>query len=375
MLVSAVCSLVVSSEQVEVLQSSNNKGGISFLSNRHGWGADSVAAFDVVLPDGSIKTITQKSDPDHFWALRGGGNNFGVVTAFHLDLLERSPNLWRGQAMYTLDKMDTLLEAQHEFVTKVQAKDPDAVAFFPYCYHQPYDLLMNYPTLIHATHADNNTWPESFKAWEKIDALPDTSSFVVKPMSSMTDDIEQMSPYGMRQIYKTITYRSDPEVDKKILAVFFEQLERVKTKESLLPCVVLHPTPKGMTGPMSKNGGNPLGIAGEEPLTIMMTSWAWKNKDEDALHTDVNKVLFEKATKIAEDAGKLIPYMYQNYAWEDQDVFAGYGKENQARLQKIQKKLDPEGVFAGGDGLSKGYFKVNTKLASGDDATADRDEL
>ena len=277
--------------------------------------------------------------------------------------------------MYTLDKLDALLEAQHDFGTLQQANDPDAVAWFPFCYHQPYDLLMSFPTLVHGAHADNGTWPAAFSAFEKIQALPDTTETVVKPMSSMTDDIWKMSPHGLRTIYKTITYRSSAEVDKQILSTYFELLEKFKTAEALIPCVVLHPTPSGHTKPMSKNGGNPLGIAGEGPLTIMMTSWTWKNKDDDALIIDTNKEFFDRATKIAEDAGKLVPYIYQNYAWEDQDVFAGYGKENQARLQKIQRKIDPDGVFAGGAGLSRGYFKVNVKAAEGSQESGKRDEL
>jgi FAD/FMN-containing dehydrogenase len=351
-------------------------GGISFLSNRYGWAADSITAFEVVLPDASIKTVSQKSDPDLFWALRGGGNNFGVVTAFHSELIKRKPEVWRGTRGYTLDKMDALLEAQYKFITEVQANDPDAVAFFPYVYNAPYDLTMTLPTMIHGSHSDNATWPEAFAAFEKIEGLRDTTETVVKPMSAVTDDLMLMNPHGMRTIYKTITYRSDPAVDKQIIGTYLEQLEKVKKIEGIMPCIVFHPTPAGHTGPMSKNGGNPLGLAGERPLTIMQTSWMWKNKEDDSLNFEINKILFEKATKAAEDAGKLVPYIYQNYAWQDQDVFAGYGKENLARLRAIQSRIDPEGVFAGGDeGLSKGYFKVNVRGAAGKQAEHVIDEL
>lgn len=373
-LVWEVSCLEVSQATHTVKSYTNAAGGISFFSNRHGWAADSIAAYEIVLPDSSVKTVTYESDLDLFWALRGGGNNFGIVTAFHLEVFKRSPNLWRGNVGYTLDKLDQLIEAQHDFGTIQQANDPDAVGFFPFCYNQPYDLLMAFPTLIHGEHTDNTTWPTAFKAWEKIEPLPDTTSVVVKPMSEITDDIENMSPYGLRTVYKTITYRSDAAVDKQIHAVFFELLEQVKAHEGLLPCVVLQPVPNGHTKPMLKNGGNPLGIANEGPLTIMSTSWTWKNAADDAANIAVLKELFERATEIAKDADKLIPYIYQNYAWEDQDVFAGYGAENKARLQRIQKRIDPNGIFAGGKGLSKGYFKVNIKGTEAATAS-DRDEL
>lgn len=313
-----------------------------------------------MLPDASIQTITQQSHSDLYWALRGGGNNFGVVTAFHFELIERKPEVWRGTRVYTYDKIPELLEAQHKFQVEVQAKDPDAVAFFPYCYYTPYELYMTMPTMIHATHTDKDTWPAAFQGFEKIEGMANTTEIVYKPMSSCTDDIAQLNPYNMRNIYKTVTYRASPEVDRKIVEAFQEEVPKIKHLEGIVPCVVFHPTPSGHTKPMSKNGGNPLGLAGEGPLTIMQTSWMWKNKEDDAINYQANTDLFNKITKIAEDAGKLVPYIYQNYAWEDQDVFAGYGKKNQDRLKAIQRKYDPEGVFAGGEGLSRGYFKVNS---------------
>jgi hypothetical protein len=62
-------------------------GGLSWFGRKHGWACNRVSAIELVTADGEPRTVDAASDPDLFWAVRGGGGGYGVVTALHLELL------------------------------------------------------------------------------------------------------------------------------------------------------------------------------------------------------------------------------------------------------------------------------------------------
>ena len=63
-------------------------GGVGFLSRKHGLTIDSLLAAEVVTADGQVRRVDAETDPDLFWAIRGGGGNFGVATRFQFRLHE-----------------------------------------------------------------------------------------------------------------------------------------------------------------------------------------------------------------------------------------------------------------------------------------------
>jgi len=79
-------------------------GGIAFTSRQHGWAMDSIRSYEIVLANGTIVNADQQSHPDLYWALRGGGSNFGVVTDFTLETYPRT-DVWGGQNIYIFGGM------------------------------------------------------------------------------------------------------------------------------------------------------------------------------------------------------------------------------------------------------------------------------
>jgi FAD/FMN-containing dehydrogenase len=100
-------------------------GGISFFSNKVGWACDNVAAYELVTASGLVVTATPKDFPDLYWALRGGGNNFGIVTNFKLDAFPLG-KMWGGQRIFTPDNFTGVLDALYNFATIGSSKDTSA---------------------------------------------------------------------------------------------------------------------------------------------------------------------------------------------------------------------------------------------------------
>ncbi|MGP4103041.1 FAD-binding oxidoreductase [Nonomuraea sp. KM90] len=92
-------------------------GGLSWFGRRHGFAADSVRAFDVVGADGEPATVTAGSDPDLFWALRGGGGDFALVTAIEFELYP-APALYGGRMLWPGHRAREVFEAFREITAE-----------------------------------------------------------------------------------------------------------------------------------------------------------------------------------------------------------------------------------------------------------------
>jgi FAD/FMN-containing dehydrogenase len=93
-------------------------GGLSFYVRKHGLACNQVTAMELVTAGGEQVRIDAKNEPDLFWAVRGGGGSFGVVTALEFDLL-RLPEIFAGALFYPVEQAGDVLHGWHEWTTDV----------------------------------------------------------------------------------------------------------------------------------------------------------------------------------------------------------------------------------------------------------------
>jgi len=90
-------------------------GGIGWLMRRHGLTVDSLVSADVVLADGTSVTASERLHPDLFWALRGGGGNFGIVTTFEFHAREVGPTVLGGPVLFSLEQAEEIMGFYREW--------------------------------------------------------------------------------------------------------------------------------------------------------------------------------------------------------------------------------------------------------------------
>ena len=101
-------------------------GGIGYLARAHGLSIDNLRSADVVLADGSFVTASATEHPDLYWALRGGGGNFGVVTEMEFDL-HPVDTIYGGPMFFELDVAEELFRTYRDWI----AAAPRAMGAFP----------------------------------------------------------------------------------------------------------------------------------------------------------------------------------------------------------------------------------------------------
>ncbi|KAM6506339.1 hypothetical protein FSOLCH5_013327 [Fusarium solani] len=327
-------------------------GGISYFSNRYGWACDNVESYEVVLANGKIVHVSAKKRPDLFWALRGGGNNFGLVVRFNLRTVPLPKGeLWGGTLTYTEESFTGLTKAVTNLVNN-SPEDPDAGFWAVWTYLNQAKLAL--PTLYYGK-PDEGADAAIFDDFKALPPVADTTGN--QQISEWAYEGMGGLPNGAREMYYAITTKVDQSLLKFAVDHFYKVLPQVADIPGLFPVFAV----QGITIPvlkhMEQNGGNALGIRAKDgPLLIIHLGVMWADKSDDAVVFRWISDFIKTVDKEARSRGLGSDYIYMNYASQYQDVIAGYGEESKARLKKIAKKYDPKQVY---QRLQPGYFKLD----------------
>ncbi|KAI8626226.1 FAD-binding domain-containing protein [Xylariaceae sp. FL1651] len=375
-------------------------GGLSFFSNLYGFACDNVAAFEVVLASGRV--VMARPGPDQefadlYWALRGGGNNFGVVTAFHLFAVPLPQGLiWGGaEVMFDAEAFSPLLGAFYNLGMGIGAAtgvgsegagdaesngdpsgfdgkasqilafthvDDSLVANVMLQYAEPVarvpPVFVEYMKILGRTEWSSAVAPFTF-------SVPDASSsagpFVNCSLVDMTELFSRGQPSGRRNLYRTATFK----LSRFLIEYAIEMFDLIlRTSPAVhigiaefFPAINLQTISASALRNARKNGGNPLGLEGNEPRVLVTIIMSWRDAVDDEMVDTMSRQLLDRLSEIADDAlcDCRDEYIYMNYASRDQNVIASYGRKNHKMMWRVAKKYDPHSVF---QKLLPGYHKM-----------------
>ncbi|KAA8899499.1 hypothetical protein FN846DRAFT_892408 [Sphaerosporella brunnea] len=143
-------------------------GGNPFYSGSHGMACAQVKSFEVVLADDSIVIGSADEHPKLFKALKGGSNNFGIVTRFDMYTIHGADGIWGGVMTYSSDKYGAVVDALLNSENNKQPLDPKAALVPLFCWGDDGKQQM------YAFHQDTEN-PESLAAFKELGPSMDTT--------------------------------------------------------------------------------------------------------------------------------------------------------------------------------------------------------
>ena len=306
-------------------------GGYGWTRRKWGLTCDSLRSAEVVTADGDVVTASETEHEDLFWALRGGGGNFGVVTSFEFDAHELGPEVYFCGALYPMDDAEGVLRAWREFAPDApEAVTADALLWsvpeepkFPEELHgEPFVGMMG----MYAGPVEEG---ERALAPLRELATPLLDMSGVMPYVAVQSMLDAEFPSGDRYYWKS---HYMPELDDEAIATIVDYARE-------------RPSPRSPI-PIRSRGGAIADVApeatafGERTAPFLLSidgTWSEPAADEE----NVEWVQAFWAALEPHSTGE----EYANFAMFDaEEERASFGR-NAKRLAEVKARYDPENRF------------------------------
>jgi hypothetical protein len=306
-------------------------GGLSLLARRYGYAADHVRSIDVVTADGRLRHVTESSEPDLFWALRGARDNFGVVTGIELDLVPVS-TLYGGRLQFPGEKAAEVFNAYLRWTATVPDELSSSIAqvSFPDVPALPESLRGRQIVQIRITYS-----ADSLEAGEEL----------VAPLRALgpEDDTLAVLPYTASG-----TIYSDPPVGGTIEAgtTLLGELDEAAVR------AVLDLAPPNTSLPhiieLRHLGGrlaHPPAVAnavGNRDARYLFNAVSRLERADIADIRPAHKRVFDALAPWS-TGGRLLNFMNGENAGDE--VRSAYDPKDYQRLTELKAQYDPENIF------------------------------
>jgi hypothetical protein len=309
-------------------------GGLGHLMRKLGLAIDGLRCCDVVTADGDLVMASEQEHPELFWALRGGGGNFGIVTSFTFELQPLGPTLLAGMVAWPMDQAPDVLK----FLRGFMAEAPDEVGMManlrlaPALPSLPGDLWGKPIVALIATYA--GPVDEGREALAPIRQLPTPvfDGVTPKPYAAHQKMFDAAYPHGRHYYWKA--HKLGPLTDE-IIDVIVDQAARVTSPLSAVPIFCLGGAvarvPEESTAFPYRDASHDLNI---------VASWLPEEAGDADRHIDWVRGMFHALEPHSRG-------VYVNFTSDDasERVRVAYTGQQWTRLAALKAKSDPANFF------------------------------
>jgi FAD/FMN-containing dehydrogenase len=306
-------------------------GGIGYLTRGCGLSLDNLLSADVVTADGRILVASEEEHADLFWALRGGGGNFGVVTSLEFRL-HPVRDVYGGPMFYELDQAETILRFFREHI----AEAPEQLGAFP-----AFQIAPPLPFIPEDRHGDTfiavvACWSGPLEEGERAlapfhDVAPVVAEHVgPMPYPALNSAFDGLLPAGLHHYWKA---NFVTELTDEAIAAHVEHGPKVPFVSS-----TMHVYP--INGAAHRVAPEATAFAYRDATFATVIVGAWP----DPADTDANVAWvrdYYDATAPHSEEGGYVNFM----AGDDQDRIRANYRGNYDRLVEVKRRYDPDNLF------------------------------
>ncbi len=306
-------------------------GGIGHLARGHGLSCDNLISAEVVTADGNVLTASEDKNPDLFWALRGGGGNFGVVTSLEFQL-HPVGEIYGGPIFYPVDRAGEVMRFYREFI----ADAPEQLgAFFAFQIAPPL------PFIPEDRHGETmclivTCWAGPIEEGERavaplLEAAPVAAEHVgAMPYPALNGAFDALLPKGLQHYWKADFVR---ELNDDAIAAHVEHGPRVPCVESTMH---LYP----IDGAVQRVASDETAFAYRDANFACVIAGMWPDPADNERNTAWVRDYWN-AIHPHSELGGYINFM----AGDDQGRIRDNYRGNYDRLAEVKRRYDGENLF------------------------------
>lgn len=306
-------------------------GGIGHLTRKFGLTIDNLEEVDIVLANGKLVQANKNNNPDLFWAIRGGGGNFGAVTSF-LFKLNKLSNVYAGPMLWELDRAEEIMKWYNDFIKKAAEDINGFFAFLTVPPGDPFPQNLHLKKMCGIVWCNTSSEKKAQKALESARKLNPIFEFTgTMPLPMLQSMFDALYPPGLQWYWKADFVN---DLTDEAIKLHIKYGRELPTMHSTMH---LYPVNGAASKPKKKD-----------------TAWSYRDATWAMVIVGVdpdpaNKDLITNWTKDYYNA--LHPYSaggaYVNFLMHDEGeerVMATY-RNNFDRLVQVKKKYDPKNLF------------------------------